>query len=326
MSDILKIFVPTHNVPIIDDDTFMPIQVGAALHPDLNLCTLKDNDGDDNISDRNGYYCELTAHYWVWKNAKRLYPNLKYVGFCHYRRWFNFGSDAEMILKHPDQWFGNKRKMACFNKEGFGKQSIRMCYYLDHQFQDWDMDEQIMRERYPEWAKQFYSVTNEPNIFMYGKNSFVMRWEDFDKYCTEMFDILFEHDKRFGITPDNFMKHGELYKTSPYRWNNDFARQSRFNGYTAERIGSSWYQFNMDEIKSFPYVWFNKYNMKQTPTNELTGKIGGNAAQNANQKSTGDKKVVRVIRRQPVHSPSVNTKSKISDIKFNIQSRLQRNK
>jgi len=311
MSDVLKIFVPTHNVPIIDDETFVPIQVGAELHKDLDLCALKDNLGE-NISEMNGYYCELTAHYWVWKNAKKYYPNLKYVGFCHYRRWFDFGADAEIILKEPQKFFGDTHKMVCFNKEGFGKQSIRMCYYLDHQFQDWDTDYEIMLEKYPQWARHFYEETNKQNIFFYGKNSFIMKWEDFEKYCTQLFEILFEHDKRFGITPQNYKKHGELYKDSPYRWNNDFERQSRFNGYTAERIGSSWYQFNMDEIVTYPYVWYNKYNMKQTPNNRLE----------SHTNSANNQKVVRIMRRRVGH-PTSNTanlsnRSRIENIKFNL--------
>lgn len=313
MSDILKIFIPTHATKIIDNDTFMPIQVGADLHPELDLCTLKDNTGD-NISKMNGYYCELTAHYWVWKNAKKLYPDLKYVGFCHYRRFFDFGKDADLILNHPDEWFGDKKRMACFVKEGFGAKSIRWCYYIDHQYQDWDMDEQIMRELYPEWAKQFYQVTNANNIFMYGKNSFLMRWEDFDKYCTELFSILFEHDKRFGITPENYKKHGELYKSSPYKWNDQYERQSRFNGYTAERIGSSWYQFNMDEIFSFPYIGFNKYCMEQTPKNQLNSKLS--------EKSLDTQKVIKVVRRRD----NPFNQSKINDIKFNLESIINKRK
>ena len=28
--------------------------------------------------------------YWAWKNLKRLYPDVKYVGLFHYRRFFAF--------------------------------------------------------------------------------------------------------------------------------------------------------------------------------------------------------------------------------------------
>jgi hypothetical protein len=43
-----------------------------------------------NISSKNKYYGEYTFHYWLWKNniIKRI--NLKWIGFCAYRRfWAN---------------------------------------------------------------------------------------------------------------------------------------------------------------------------------------------------------------------------------------------
>ena len=40
---------------------------------------------------RKNRYCELTAQYYVWKNYEKL-GNPDYVGFCHYRRLFNFNS------------------------------------------------------------------------------------------------------------------------------------------------------------------------------------------------------------------------------------------
>ena len=80
----LKILVACHKADhaIRQDDNYMPIQVGKALHPELNLGFQCDNTGD-NISSMNPYYCELTGMYWMWKNT-----SADIIGLVHYRRYF----------------------------------------------------------------------------------------------------------------------------------------------------------------------------------------------------------------------------------------------
>ena len=88
-----KIMVCCHKaceLPQNDEGLFLPIHVGAAIS-DLDLKMQRDDQvlGQpcDNISAKNKSYCELTALYWAWKNIKKVYPNLEYIGLCHYRRF-----------------------------------------------------------------------------------------------------------------------------------------------------------------------------------------------------------------------------------------------
>ncbi|WEV75225.1 DUF4422 domain-containing protein [Bifidobacterium sp. ESL0800] len=81
----IRLFVSAHKQAVFPDGaSIIPIQVGAANTENLFPDTLHDNEGE-NISDKNPMYCELTAQYWAWKNAKA-----DYYGFCHYRRYFDF--------------------------------------------------------------------------------------------------------------------------------------------------------------------------------------------------------------------------------------------
>ena len=72
---------------------YKAIQVGAALHPEMDLGFLKDNVGD-NISEKNPKYCEWSALYWGWKNLN----NVEYKGLAHYRRYFDIDINQENTL------------------------------------------------------------------------------------------------------------------------------------------------------------------------------------------------------------------------------------
>ena len=64
----IKIFMCCHK----DFDTVpplcTPIQCGSAINSPVDGA-LPDNIGD-NISEKNPEYCELTAHYYAWKNVE----------------------------------------------------------------------------------------------------------------------------------------------------------------------------------------------------------------------------------------------------------------
>ena len=90
----IEILVCTHKK---DENTrnggvYKAIQVGKALHPELNLGYTCDNEGE-NISEKNPFWCEYTALYWGWKNQK----NVEYSGLCHYRRYFDINITEDNI-------------------------------------------------------------------------------------------------------------------------------------------------------------------------------------------------------------------------------------
>lgn len=184
----------------------------------------------DNISDLNGFYSELTSIYWVWKNLK-----LKdYVGFCHYRRYFDFLDnipeiidDKTIILPHL------KRNLF----------SMRKDYAICHNVEDFDLMVDILKEKkyfeedYLDWISN-----KKSDIFIC--NMFVMPRKHFEDYCELFFSVMNEFLQRRGFktmeeivsfVQDNKDKY--LKECSP---NDDVAYQSRIGGFLSERLFNFW--------------------------------------------------------------------------------------
>ena len=88
----IKIGVACHKPSELPkNNLFLPIRVGAALAS--NDLGLQRDDEGDNISKKNPQYCELTAQYWLWKNAKA-----DYYGLCHYRRFLCFTNPIVSVI------------------------------------------------------------------------------------------------------------------------------------------------------------------------------------------------------------------------------------
>jgi hypothetical protein len=128
VQDNIKILVCTHKKSDFPkDDIYLPIQVGKSIS-DIDLDIQGDNTGD-NISEKNPYYAELTGQYWGWKNLK----DVKYVGLCHYRRYFDLSSikrkngqmDFDRIFKKYDIVLVKPFLKPCYNAYSFSEITTR---------------------------------------------------------------------------------------------------------------------------------------------------------------------------------------------------------
>ena len=163
----MKIYICCHkpcSVPV--SNILQPIQVGKANSKfDLNM--VSDNTGD-NISDKNKYFCELTATYWIWKNTKD-----DIVGLYHYRRYLNLKSDhtrKNKIKPNFPQWSGNTPERIRFllktydillpPKGGSRKhpKSLYNLYKEVHIISDLDAMLDVIKEKYPHQYKTAYTV------------------------------------------------------------------------------------------------------------------------------------------------------------------------
>ena len=121
MSLNIKILMATHRAFLIPEgEVFVPIHVGRAVaktnskdghinEKEFNWLlenTIGDDTGD-NISEKNRYYCEISAIYWAWKNYEKL-GTPDYIGLSQYRRFFCF--DHEYFKESPKSEQINRRK------------------------------------------------------------------------------------------------------------------------------------------------------------------------------------------------------------------------
>ena len=183
------IYVMTHKACTIPDiPGYVRMQVGAALHEDLGY--LRDDEGEDHISDLNPYFSELTGMYSIWRNL----PDADYVGICHYRRFFinekkqvMTGPEYEALLADADMVAA-----AADIDDSFAE-----VYARAHRYEDLKALGDAIRKLYPEDYPVFEEVIGEKRC-TYG-NLCVMPRELFAAYCAWLFQVLMEAGERICI-------------------------------------------------------------------------------------------------------------------------------
>lgn len=191
------------------------IQVGAALTgTHLPDCLLTDDMGD-NISTRNGQFCELTALYWIWKNAGE-----DIVGLAHYRRHFLLPPDwlERMLVNRVDVILPVPLYVAPNLKENFRKR---------HNPIDWDYMAAYLREKNPQEAREAEDFFGK-NLYS-PCNMFIMRREVLDELCRWLFPILFAVAEHGG--------------------NREDAYENRYPGFLSERLISFFFEKNRKKYK-----------------------------------------------------------------------------
>lgn len=178
----------------------IPIQAGAAL-TDEKAWPVRDNQGE-NISKKNRQYCELTALYWIWKNAMS-----EYTGLCHYRRRFEISD--ELMRRLPDSGIDVVVTVPVLNFP-----DVRQQYSADHAEKDWDIMLKAVDAICPDYNEAADSV--QKGNYYYAYNMFIARREVLDQYCKWLFPILQFCEDRIGQKND-------LY-------------QNRYPGFLAERL------------------------------------------------------------------------------------------
>ena len=255
-SNHVKILVCCHKEsPLPEDDLLLPIHVGSGIsNISLNIQRDDQINGNivENISDKNQGFCELTALYWAWKNIKKIYPNLEYIGLNHYRRYFAFDEvrhTGSAIHRHVDSisnYKVDKHKLEKIlssgkivtNPKAMLKCSVAASYEHAHNSSDLRILHAVVKELYPEYLDAFNEFYIRTNYF-YDCNMFVMPFAEFERYCEWLFSILFEVERRVNITGYD-----------PY--------QRRVFGFMAEHLFTLWIMSRKLRIQPLNYIMYSE--------------------------------------------------------------------
>lgn len=261
MESKINIFVACHKPTcVLENPLFVPVQVGAALSEWRGDGMKYDNEGD-NISEKNPEYCELTAHYWAWKNME-----CDYYGFFHYRRYLSFANiypieadgtlrmkkgvrpyiELDDILEDLSPFCLEETRMQqeiekydliTVLRERINTTVYRQyCQY--HPKKSLDLILDILKRKYPEYASAASEYMNSRDI--YYMNMYIMKKSLFKKYMNWLFDILFDFENCTEI--DECARH-----------------EPRLMGYLAERLFGVFYTYQREHgavCAELPYLKF----------------------------------------------------------------------
>ena len=191
------------------------IQVGAALTEERIADIICLDNVGDNISHKNKQYCELTAMYWIWKNAEE-----DIVGLVHYRRHFILPyhwqtimdeNDIDVILPVP--LYVEPSLEANYKSRHDGSDLDYLFEYVRQQ------DEAEYRSMKSFFEKGLYSPCN----------MFIMRKAVLSDLCSWMFPLLEAVVAHGGKKEDTYL--------------------NRYPGFLSERLLSYFFEKNRDRYK-----------------------------------------------------------------------------
>ena len=234
-----------------EDPLYLPLHVGAEGKEPFGF--VGDNTGE-HISAKNPTFCELTGLYWAWKNL-----DADYVGLAHYRRHFGGKGRGKNPLSRVLTEEEATRLLA--GRDGILPKERH--YYIETLYDHYahtmhveplDITGEIIREKYPAYAPAFEALKTRRSAHVF--NMLILRRDHLDAYCTWLFDILFELERRVDATDYD-------------------AFHARFFGRVSERLLDVWLTQNPLDIVEVPMVSIEKTNWLKKGGSFLMAKFFG---------------------------------------------------
>lgn len=224
----LDIFICTHK------DFEPPVK-----NPCYKVVNAKDINNDTAENGLPGsFYSEFLIYFDI---AKR--KDLKdYIGFCHYRKYFSFMNNVPNmndLFKTCD--------IVTVNRVTFSK-TIKQQYAACHNVDDLEIVENIIREKFPEYADAADYTFNRCNQ-MFQCNMFIMRKNDFLDYVNFVKSILDEYLNVVGMNIKQRILDNKQKYLKSFSPNSEVWYQYRIGGYLGERLTNVFIYGNRERFK-----------------------------------------------------------------------------
>lgn len=192
---------------------------------------------DDVLDDR--FFSELFMY-------SKVDVDSEYVGFCHYRKYFEF-LDA---IPDVDKIFQSYDAIAL--KPMGLRRNVRDHYGLVHNGDDLKIVEDIIKEHYPEYLEDFNAVMKGNTFF--PCNVFIMRRDDFYKYREFVMGVLNKYVQEVGTDISARIEANKDKYIKKFYPNNTEEYQYRIGGYLAERLTNVFFCKWFRSIKTYGMV------------------------------------------------------------------------
>ena len=228
--DAVQIYAVYHQrLPLAPGTGMTPVYVGEASR------TAVAGERTESELD-NSRWSELSGVHEVWKNG----PRSTFVGFCHYRRVFDFSRSAASARSTPIEYASCEARAS----DTSAARALRF-FRTDpntlvtpvplrlgmtiwdhfarlHNTNDLCLVTNLMARKAPHMLRHFIEGLGSEQL--YANNLFITRWDHFEELCTLWFDVL-----------------GEFEKAVPPRTHDRYQR--RDVSFLAERVFDGWVRY-----------------------------------------------------------------------------------
>ena len=206
-------------------------------NPCYKILDAREFRGSDILDDR--FFSEIYM-------MSKIKPDTKYVGFCMYRKYFEFLDnipDMDKIFENHDVITLKPMTLRC---------PILKHYSLCHNGDDLEIIKNIIYNDYSEYKADFDAFMMASTFF--PCNMFIMKASDFQEYINFVKGVLDKYIELVGTDIRQRIINNKNKYMKTFSPNNTIEYQYRIGGYLAERLTNVFLMSKFKKMKTYPVI------------------------------------------------------------------------